>query len=142
MSYETLCNNIFTFCSLFSLILSYFLMKTAPALSLISQPLMLPQRQIALLSVSRLCLLPAVRFLVADTRLYNPLCLSVGRSVSRSVCRSVCRSVGRSLFAFSAFSGIFGITAPAHPHATSVAVYTALFPSEIGARLPNKVIIA
>ena len=54
--------------------------------------------------------------------------------------RYVGRSVCRSPFAFSAFLGVFCITAPAqmlelaffitapaHPHATSVAVYTALF---------------
>ena len=42
--------------------------------------------------------------LVACTRLYNPLCPSVGRSVT------LC----------------FFFAAPAHPHATKVAVYPAL----------------
>ena len=40
-------------------------------------------------------------FLVACTRLYNPLC------------PSVCRSVGRWHLAFSTFTGGFGVTAPA-----------------------------
>ena len=46
-------------------------------------------------------------FLVTCTRLYNPLCPSVGLSV--------CQSVTLCFFA-----------APAHPHATKVAVYPAL----------------
>ena len=62
----------------------------------------------------------------------------VGRSVGRSVCRSVGRLVGRSHFTFFMIF-IFGphcscpnglVTsniAPARPHATSVAVYPALF---------------
>ena len=61
-------------------------------------------------------------------------------SMTRYVCRSVCRSVGRSVRV--SFFGVVGgfcvtapaqnawvslfITAPAHPHATSVAVYPAL----------------
>ena len=40
---------------------------------------------------------PPRRFLVACTRLYTPLCRSVGRSVGQSVGRLVGRSVGRSL---------------------------------------------
>ena len=71
-----------------------------------------------------------VHLFLSSARLYNRLCRSVGRPV------------GWSLFAFSAFTGVFRITAPAqmlgepflsphlpnaHPHATSVAVYPALF---------------
>ena len=62
-------------------------------------------------------------FLVACTRLYTPLCRSVGRSVGWSVGRSVTH-----LF-FRRFLGSFRITAPAQSHATDSAVYTALFPS-------------
>ena len=62
-------------------------------------------------------------FLVACTRLYTPLCRSVGWSVGRSVGRSVTH-----LF-FHRFSGSFHITAPAQSHATDSAVYTALFHS-------------
>ena len=43
-------------------------------------------------------------FLVACTRLYNPLCPSVGRLVGRSV---------RNALLFSAFTGGLGVTAPA-----------------------------
>ena len=52
-----------------------------------------------------------VSFLVACTRLYNPLCPSGGLSVGPSV--------RPSRLAFFA--------APAHPHAIKVAVYPALF---------------
>ena len=43
---------------------------------------------------------------------------------SRVLRDSMTLYVGRSV---GLFSRIFGITAPAHPHAISVAVYTALF---------------
>ena len=51
-------------------------------------------------------------FLVAFTRLYTPLCRSIGRSVTHLL--------------FRRFSGSFCITAPAQSHATDSAVYTAL----------------
>ena len=75
-------------------------------------------------------------FLVADTRLYTLPCRSVGRLVRWSVRPSVTLS----------FFGVYGrfwgycpcptawlvnfITAPAHPHATGAAVYTALLYSK------------
>ena len=46
-------------------------------------------------------------FLVTCTRLYTPVCRSVGRSVGRLVGRSVGRSVG-PLFTFSAFFRFLG----------------------------------
>ena len=64
---------------------------------------------------------------------------STPRYVGRSVDRSVGRSVGRSPFTFRRFWAFwaygscpdaqvtFSSTAPAHPHATRVAVYPALF---------------
>ena len=68
-------------------------------------------------------------FLVACTRLYNPLCWSVPLLVRWSV---------RHILFFSGFCGLWphrscpndiviSNTAPAHPHATGVAVYLALF---------------
>ena len=76
-----------------------------------------------------------ILFLVACMRLYNPLCPSVGRSVGRSV---GWWSVGRSHFTFfmilfflphcSCPNGLVTSNiAHAHPHATAVAVYPALF---------------
>ena len=64
-------------------------------------------------------------FLVACTRLYTPLCPSVGRLV-------------RHILLFLGFCGLWphcscpndlvsSITAPAHPNATGIAVYPALF---------------
>ena len=61
-------------------------------------------------SVVEIDVLTIDNFLVADTRLYNPLFGPLVR-----------RSVGRSQSCFSTFS------APAHPSATNAAVYTALF---------------
>ena len=69
-------------------------------------------------------------FLVACTRLYNPLC--------RSVRPSVRPSIRQSNFTFLVFfrssphcscpnDQVTLDTAPAHPHATGVAVYPALF---------------
>ena len=68
-------------------------------------------------------------FLVACTRLYNPLCPSVGRLVGRSV--------GHTLLFFMILllwppcscpnSLVTSKMAPAHLHATSVAMYPALF---------------
>ena len=77
------------------------------------------------------------KFLSRATRLYTPLCPSVCRSVGPSVRRSVHRSTCHTLF-FLFFGGFWyhcscpndmvtSITAPAHPHATGVAVYPALF---------------
>ena len=75
-------------------------------------------------------------FRVACMRLYNPLCRSVSLSVGRSVSLSVGRSVTLLFRRFSAFFALlllpkcsvtFFITAPAHLHATLVAVYLALF---------------
>ena len=64
-------------------------------------------------------------FLVA---LYNQLCPSVGRSLGWSVRVSFFGVTGG--FCIAAPAQMLGlvlfITAPAHPHATSVAVYTAL----------------
>ena len=72
-------------------------------------------------------------FSVACTRLYNPLCPSVGRSVDRSVGGLVGRSVTLYFF-FNDFISLTSLLlpkwsgpAPAHRHATSVAVYPALF---------------
>ena len=62
------------------------------------------------------------RFLVACTRLYKTLCRSVGRLVGLSVRYIYFRSW------ISLFRGLQRlITAPAQPHATKIAVYTALF---------------
>ena len=92
---------------------------------------MLPHPQFL---ISKLVL---ILFLVACTRLYNPLSLSIRRSVGRLVGWSVGRSVGHILlFLWLLFLWPHGscpkglVTsnmAPAHPHATSVAVYPALF---------------
>ena len=60
-------------------------------------------------------------FLVACTRLYIPLCRSVGWSVGRSVTH---------LF-FRHFSSSFRITAPAQSHATDSAMYTALLDASL-----------
>ena len=71
------------------------------------------------------------------TRIYTPLCRSVRWSVGLSVCRSVGRSIRHTLLFFG-FCGLWShcscpnnqVTsnmAPAHPHATGVAVYPALF---------------
>ena len=62
--------------------------------------------------------LPCVeRFLVACTQLYKTLCWSVRRSMSSNFWSRI--SLFRSLQRLS--------TAPAQPHATEIAVYTALF---------------
>ena len=60
--------------------------------------------------------------LVACTRVYKTLCLSVGRSVGRSVRYIYFRS---RILLFRGLQRL--ITAPAQPHATKIAVYTALF---------------
>ena len=76
-------------------------------------------------------------FLDAFSHLYNRVCPSVGPSVSPSVCQSVRPSVRHTL-PFWGFCGFWphsscpndlvtSIMAPAHPHATGVAVYPALF---------------
>ena len=72
-------------------------------------------------------------FLVARTRLYTPLCRSVGPSVRRSVRRSVRHTLlFRRFLAFWPYRScpnapVTSNMAPAHPHATGVAVYPALF---------------
>ena len=82
-------------------------------------------------------------FLVACTRLYNPLCRSVRPSVRPSVRRSVRPSVRPSHFTFLFFCGLWphcscpsdqvtSNTAPAHPHATGVVVYPALLSLQAG----------
>ena len=62
-------------------------------------------------------------------RNYDPLCWLVGRSVGPSVAVSFFRrlwAVFALLLLPNRLNNLF-ITAPAHPHATSVAVYKALF---------------
>ena len=79
---------------------------------------------------TRVAVYPAL--LVTCRRLYDPLCVSVHWSVGRSV--------GQFPLVFLALTGgfcittltqmiglAFYVTATAQPHATSVAVYTALF---------------
>ena len=68
-------------------------------------------------------------FLVACARLYNPLFPLAHRSVHRSVTLSFFGAYRRLSHYCSCqivWSAIF-ISAPAHPHATKIAVYTALF---------------
>ena len=62
-------------------------------------------------------------------RLYDPLCPSVGRSVRRSVTLSFFGVTGGFCITAPAqmLGLLFFITAPAHPHPTSAAVYPPLF---------------
>ena len=68
-------------------------------------------------------------FLVACTRLYNPLCPSVDRSVGRLVCHTLLFFMILSFRPHCSCPNglVISNMAPAHPHATSVAVYPALF---------------
>ena len=76
-------------------------------------------------------------FLVACTRLYNPLYPSVDRSVRQLVCLSVTLSFFDVNWRISHYYSCPNIwwalsnTAPAHPHATWVAVYPILFTVEL-----------
>ena len=64
-------------------------------------------------------------FLDASSHLYKRVCPSVGRSVGPSVGRSVSSNFWSRI---SLFRGLQRLsTAPAQPHATEIAVYTALF---------------
>ena len=70
-------------------------------------------------------------FLVACTRLYKTLCWSIGRSIGPSV------SYIYFLSQILLFWGLQRlITAPAQPHATKIAVYTALFIFRLGLLFP------
>ena len=69
--------------------------------------------------------------LVAFSRLYNPLCWSVVLSVGRWPLAFLAYPAHSGVFCITApaqmLELVFFITAPAHLHATSVAVYPALF---------------
>ena len=67
-----------------------------------------------------------LQFLVACTRLYTPLCPSVGWLVGRSHFTFFMISIFGP-YCFSPNGLVISNMAPAHPHATSVAVYPALF---------------
>ena len=64
------------------------------------------------------------QFLVLCTRLYNPLCPSVGLSVGQSALAFLAL---RAVFCITAPAQMLGsafiIIAPAHPHVTSACVY-------------------
>ena len=65
-------------------------------------------------------------FLVACTRLYNPLCPSVGWSVTFNFFYDFISLISLLLPKWSSDLK-YANMAPAHPHATSIAVYLALF---------------
>ena len=86
-----------------------------------------------------------IPYLVACYATLHPLCRSVGqlvrRSIGPSIRWSVCWSIRQTLL-FFVFCGLWphctcpkdevtSINAPAHPHATEVAMYPALFHFEL-----------
>ena len=116
------------------------------AVTLVDDPSVGPSLWDAIVKSAHVCSPPHIRpqryrnpgllFYSHATQLYTLLCRSVGRSVSWSVGRLVPFLLFRRFWAFWAYGSCpdalvtFSSTAPAHPHATRVAVYPALFSLE------------